>query len=117
MTGAGLATGPVPALLGALAVLPQGARDGEGVPSLGIAFRSSPTSLSSCAHVDFSREKSGRDRGRFYSGAVFHVTLQQCLFPLGKTKWWLPERLLLCPVVTPLQTLHHGEAKRRNREG
>lgn len=50
----------------------------------------SPTSLSSCAHVDFSREKSGRGRGRFYCGAVFYVTLQQCLFPLGKSKWWIP---------------------------
>lgn len=86
MTGAGLATGPLPPLLGALAVLPQGARDGEGVPSLGSAFRSSPTSLSSCAHVDFSREKSGWGRDRFYSGAEFYVALQQCLFPLGKAK-------------------------------
>lgn len=53
-------TAPLPPLLSALAVLPRGARDGEGVPSLGIAFRGSPTSPSSCAHVDFSREKSGQ---------------------------------------------------------
>lgn len=86
MTGdrGGLATGSV---LDALAVLPQGARDGEGVPSAGSAFRSSPPSLSSCARVDFSREKSGRGRDRFDSGAVFYVTLQQRLFPLGKSKW------------------------------
>lgn len=66
---------------------PQGIGDGEEMPSPGSAFRSSPTSLSSCARVDFSREKSGQGRDRFYCGAVFYVTLQQCLFPLGKAKW------------------------------
>lgn len=40
----------------------------------------------------FSREKTGRGTDRFDSGAVFYVTLQQCLFPLGKTKWWIPCR-------------------------
>lgn len=75
MPGAGLATGSLPPLLGA----PQGARDGEGLPSPGNAFRSSPTSLSSRARVDFSR----RDQ----DGAETGFTLEQCLFPLGKAKW------------------------------